>query len=142
MFLTKQQLQDAEIDPDKIRKFAELFPKGTEVTREMCIKYSDVFSFGYPGARLLPNGGWNEYLDSVSKAKNNYKSMMALMNKMMVHNQPKLTSKVFKSYPPIPYPLAALVPATEDAVPMISVEGITRLYNFNLALIFYEISII
>lgn len=50
MYLTKEQLQelqDTGID-EKIDKFAELFPNGTEVTRELCMTHQDVFSFGCP----------------------------------------------------------------------------------------------
>jgi hypothetical protein len=55
MYLTNEQvqeLQDTGID-EKIKKFDALFPNGTEVTRELCIKHPDVFSFGFPGAQLL-----------------------------------------------------------------------------------------
>jgi len=31
MYLTKEQLQDAGIDPEKIQRFSELFLNGTEV---------------------------------------------------------------------------------------------------------------
>jgi hypothetical protein len=45
MFLTKEHLQLAGIDSEKIQKFAELFPDGTEVTRKACCENRDVFSF-------------------------------------------------------------------------------------------------
>ena len=77
-YLTKEQLQelqDTGID-EKIQKFATLFPNGTEVTRELCMKHSDVFSFGCPGARLMPHCGWKAYWDKVLNAKKEYKMRM------------------------------------------------------------------
>jgi hypothetical protein len=53
MYLTEGQLIDAWIDPEKIQKFAELFPDGTEVTCELCVKYPDIFSFGEQGRSLI-----------------------------------------------------------------------------------------
>ena len=76
MYLTKEQLlelQDTGID-EKIEKFAELFPNGTEVTYDVCIKHPNVFSFGLPGARLLPpNVLWKPYWDKVLDARHGYK---------------------------------------------------------------------
>ena len=81
MYLTNEQvqeLQDTGID-EKIEKFAELFPKGTEVTYELCVEHPDVFSFGNPGARLMPHRrAWKVYLDKVRKAKWYYKWMMMI----------------------------------------------------------------
>jgi hypothetical protein len=65
MFLTKEQLQEAEIDYEQVRKFAELFPSGTEVTRELCMKHPDVFSFGLPGSLLLPTHARRAYRDRI-----------------------------------------------------------------------------
>lgn len=79
MYITKEQLQelqDTGID-EKIQKFARLFPNGAEVTRELCIKHPDVFSFGCPGARLMPHVGWKAYWDKVLNAKKEY--MMRMM---------------------------------------------------------------
>ena len=59
-------------------KFARLFPNGAEVTRELCIKHPDVFSFGCPGARLMPHVGWKAYWDKVLNAKKEYKMRMMI----------------------------------------------------------------
>jgi hypothetical protein len=53
MYLTKEQLQDAGVAPEKVQKFAALFPNGTEVTCEVCVKHPDVFSFGKQGGPLI-----------------------------------------------------------------------------------------
>jgi hypothetical protein len=53
MYLTEGQLIDAWIDPEKIQKFAELFPNGTEVTYDLCVTHTDLFSFGKQGRSLI-----------------------------------------------------------------------------------------
>ena len=72
MYLTKEQVEelwDTGID-EKIEKFAELFPNGTEVTYDLCIKHPDVFSFGLPDARFMPRHvRWKPYWDKVLTAK-------------------------------------------------------------------------
>ena len=45
-YLTKEKLEHTLIDPEIIKKFAELFPDGTEVTREVRETFPDIFSFG------------------------------------------------------------------------------------------------
>ena len=157
MFLTNEQvqeLQDTGID-EKIEKFAELFPNGTEVTYDLCIKHPDVFSFGLPGARLLPPGGWKAYWDKVFKAKRNYKIRKAIagctpeerfrdFEKEKIAYERRFAKwekenigyydkpRIFSCIPILPPP-----PLSPDEY-KITEERITRDYNLELALIFYD----
>jgi hypothetical protein len=170
MYLTNEQLQelwDTGID-EKIEKFAELFQNGTEVTREICVKHPDVFSFGLPGARLMPpNVRWKPYWDRVLSAKKDYKMRMLAPRRMLERNtrsqeEEKLAYERYTAYwnpenpdydaqwrlftlihgrPPLPLP--PKIPREQALAEYnFAVERITWDYEWKLALIFYETSII
>lgn len=148
MYLTKEQVEelvDTGID-EKIEKFVELFPDGTEVTYDLCIKHPDVFSFGLPGARLMPNCGWKAYFDRILKARHIYKVLSFFATPrgriVIIHNgnEEWKPQKMFTWGPKIP--LRREAPTSEEIdVGNKKLERIMREYNLELALIFYETSI-
>jgi hypothetical protein len=168
MFLTKekvQELQGTGID-EKIEKFAELFPNGTEVTRELCIKHPDVFSFGLPGARLMPRHvRWKTYWEKVRKAKIGYKCRVIQLGhrrdwatrgcsgmykrafeqalRQWEKDNPNYVPGIFKFGPPMPLdycesPSIALQVLEECKI---EEERLARDCNLELALMFYDATI-
>jgi hypothetical protein len=164
MYLTKEQLEDAGIDPEKIQKFAALFPYGTEMTRELCMKHPDVFSFGLPGARLMPHAGWKAYWDKVLEAKFEYKMRLQIPMSNLRWNMRDVEKekigfartlarwkeenpnyncddapRLFTFGPPMPLgppPSKSRQQALDEY--KIVEERITREYNSEIALIFHE----
>ena len=79
MFLKREHLQAAGIDPEKIVKFADLFPNGTEVTRDVCVKFPQVFSFELDGMRILPQESWTFYCEEIICAKREHISQTQIL---------------------------------------------------------------
>ena len=168
MYLTNEQvqeLQDTGID-EKIEKFAELFPNGTE-TYDLCIKHPDVFSFGLPGARLMPHCGWKAYWDKVFKAKDDYRWRMMRPNwwlwnatrdleqeriglERLLAKRKKENPNYNHDAPPRIFSIVTMPLPPPPDIPKqqmldkynVEKEHVTRERDLALALIFYEASLI
>jgi hypothetical protein len=136
MYLTKERLAEAGIDAEKVDKFAELFPNGTEVTRELCVKHPDVFSFGgLPGARLALRGCKADKARKKRAADKFF--MMMVSNPEPNHRGMKDLPTLDKAFPSAGLPVGTPFPFIPCNIPIMPTEE----YNLKLALLFYETSI-
>jgi hypothetical protein len=148
MFLTKEKLQDARVPPSRFYKFVELFPNGTEVTRELCLEHPNIFSFGFQGGYLIPANLRDAYWDKLSIVSGQYVGKLALLlyGRPVRRRNPLTFSQLSQIYvlgmrstraTPISKP--KLDPKLEES--KIEREQIGRDCNLESALLFYDYSI-
>ena len=146
LLITEILLQAVEVHPERVQKFAELFPNGTELTRELCLKHPDVFNLGLPVALLLQRYIREEYVNKVLEIQDAYEIKLTLAKprgRMIdIQNdesavEPAKPQRLFTWGPVIP---VRVEPPTEQEIEA-SKEKIARIkreYNLELSLAFFE----
>lgn len=73
MFLTKEVLQTAGVDPEQVQKFSALFPNGAQVTRDLCVIHAQKLNFGRMAKPLLSNASYAIFRDKIKDTLEEYR---------------------------------------------------------------------
>ena len=77
MFITAELLESKNACSRQVLLFKSLFPKGTEVTRELCLRYAQNFDFYWASKHLLTERQRNCYNEAMTLAIKAYDEAMA-----------------------------------------------------------------
>jgi hypothetical protein len=68
MFITSELLREKQACTEQIKLFSSLFPMGTEVTEELCVRHAKDFNWDWATASLLPPSAREAYNEAVRLA--------------------------------------------------------------------------
>ena len=126
MYITVKLLLSKNACYSQVCLFRKHFPEGTEVTKELCLKYAEIFSFRWAARNLLSFEQQNTYDEAEDLAYKTYDEALALTYKTY-DEALALTSKTYDEAEDLAYKTycenAALVKKT---------------YNEAVALAFYD----